>query len=209
MNYTDTDRTLALAGVFQAARLTAQLARRGMTDAPALSASLHSLFQLNPISVAEVFDGPEGVAFGLRTLIEQLDNPKQRDAELTRYTIGTIQLAVRLSKDAERQAALGQDIGDLNDRRKAFDMNDAQLYPPFADLYQRHISPLSPRIMVKGDPLHLQNPDTAARIRTALLAGVRAAHLWLQCGGSRWQLVFKRAILVSSARQLLSHAHSA
>jgi high frequency lysogenization protein len=204
MNYSDSDRTLALAGVFQAARLTDQLARRGMTDAPALSATLHSILHLNPDSVAEVFNGIEGVAFGLRTLVEQLDKPKQRDAELTRYSLGAIQLAIRLGKDAERQAALAQDIDDLNDRRKAFDMDDARLYAPLADLYQRHISPLSPRIMVKGDPLHLQNPDTAARIRTALLGGVRAAHLWLQCGGNRWQLVFKRPLLIGTAQQLLA-----
>lgn len=206
MSYTDSDRTLALAGVFQAARLTHQLARRGMTDGPALSSSLHSIFQLSPDHVIEVFGDLAGVSSGLRTLVDQLDNPKQRDAELTRYVIGVIQLAIKLGKDAQRQEALGRDIGDLDDRRKAFDMEDSQLFAPLADIYQRHLSTLSPRIMVKGEPLHLQNPDTAARIRTALLAGVRAAHLWQQCGGSRWQLVFKRAKLVTTARQLLSAA---
>jgi len=204
MSYTETDRTLALAGVFQAACLTAELARRGMSDAPALTASVHSLFRLQPDSVAAVFDGPAGANLGLRTLAEQLDDPKRRDPELSRYAIGVIQLATRLARDNERQAALGQDIGDLDDRRRAFELEDTQLYPPLAELYQRHISPLSPRIMVKGEPLHLQNPDTAARIRTVLLAGVRAAHLWLQCGGSRWQLVFRRGLLVATARRLLA-----
>jgi high frequency lysogenization protein len=203
-SYTDQDRTLALAGVFQAARLTRQLARKGMTDGPALAASLHSLFQLNPAQVADVFGGTAGVATGLRTLAEQLDSPQQRDAELTRYAIGVIQLAVKLRKDRARQAKLGQDIGDLLDRQRAFELEDNRLYAPLADIYQHNISPLSPRIMVKGEPLHLQNPDTAARIRTALLAGIRAAHLWLQCGGNRWNLVFRRARLVNTARQLLS-----
>lgn len=203
MSYTDSDRTLALSGIFQAARLTAQLARRGMTDSQPLAASVHSLFVLDPADVAEVFGGAAGVAMGLRTLIDQLDNPKQRDAELSRYAIGVIQLAVGLRKDGEGAAALARDIEDLDDRRKAFDMDDAQLYAPLADIYQRHISTKSPRIMVKGEPLHLQNPDTAARIRSALLAGIRAAHLWQQCGGSRWHLVFKRAVLVGTARELL------
>jgi high frequency lysogenization protein len=203
MSYTERDRTLAIAGVFQAARLTQQLARRGMTDAPALAASLHSIFEVTPDHVDAVFDGAQGVQLGLRTLVEQLDDPKQRDAELARYAIGVIQLAMKLRKDNERLARLGQDIGDLQDRRRAFDLEDARLYPPLAELYQQHISSMSPRIMVKGEPLHLQNPDTAARIRTALLGGVRAAILWLQCGGGRWQLVFKRAALVNTARQLL------
>lgn len=203
MSYTDSDRTLALGGIFQAARLTAQLARRGMTDSQPLAASVHSLFVLNPADVAEVFGGADGVAMGLRTLIDQLDDPKQRDAEVSRYAVGVIQLALGLRKNPERAAALAQDIEDLDDRRKAFDMEHAKLYAPLADIYQRHVSSQSPRIMVKGEPLHLQNPDTAARIRTVLLAGLRAAHLWLQCGGSRWHLVFKRARLVGTARELL------
>lgn len=204
MSYTEQDRTLALAGVFQAARLTGQLARGGMADATALTASLHSIFQTSPDSVEDVFGGKSGVQLGLRVLREQLDNPKQRDAELTRYAVGVIQLALKLGKDRERMAQLAQDISDLDDRRRAFDMEDARLYPPLAEIYQRHISSLSPRIMVKGEPLHLQNPDTAARIRTALLSGVRAAHLWLQCGGSRWHLVIKRAQLVNTAHSLLA-----
>jgi high frequency lysogenization protein len=204
MSYDDTDRTLAIAGVFQAARLTRELARRGMADAPALAASLQSIFEVNPEHVAAVFGSTAGVQLGLRTLVEQLDDPKQRDAELARYAIGVIQLAMKLRKDPQRLADLGRDIGDLQDRRHAFDLDDARVYPPLAELYQRHISSLSPRIMVKGEPLHLQNPDTAARIRTALLAGIRAAVLWLQCGGGRWQLVFKRAVLVSTARRLLN-----
>lgn len=207
MSYTDLDRTLALAGIFQAASLTAQLARTGSTDSAAYNASLHSLFIQNPSDVADVFGGSSGVAFGLKSLIQQLDNPKRRDTELSQYAIGIIQLAIQLAKDPERQAALGQDISDLDDRRKAFDMADTQLFAPLADHYQRHISTLSPRIMVKGEPLHLQNPDTAARIRCALLAGVRAAHLWQQCGGSRWHLIFKRKRLVESAEMLLKQGN--
>lgn len=206
MNYTDEDRTLALAGVFQGAQLTSKLARGGMADADALAASTASIFRLNPSSVADVFGGVSGVGSGLRCLIAQLDTPRDRDANVSRYAVGVIQLALRLHRDSELQEALGRDIGDLDDRRKAFDMDDSKLYSPLADIYQRHLSTQSPRIMVKGEPLHLQNPDTAARIRTALLAGVRAAHLWQQCGGSRWQLVFKRRLTVDTARRLLRTA---
>lgn len=204
MSYTDLDRTLALAGVFQAARLTRQLGRRGMTDASALSSSQASIFRLNPVDVADVYGGVQGVSMGLRALIDQLDTTQDRDAEISRYAVGVIQLAIKLTKDAAGQEGLGRDISDLEDRRKAFDMDDAAMFAPLADIYQRHISTLTPRIMVKGEPLHLQNPDTAARIRACLLAGIRAAHLWLQCGGSRWQLIFKRRHYVLTARELLN-----
>ena len=75
-----------------------------------------------------------------------------------------------------------------------------------AEVYQRNISTLSPRVMVTGEPLHLQNPDNQNRIRAVLLAGVRAAILWQQCGGNRWTLLFGRRRLVDAARSLLAAA---
>ena len=49
------DRTLALAGLFQAARLAQTLAREGRADEPAFAASLKSLFSFDAENVAEVY----------------------------------------------------------------------------------------------------------------------------------------------------------
>jgi high frequency lysogenization protein len=57
--------------------------------------------------------------------------------------------------------------------------------------------------MVRGEPLHLQNPDNATRIRVALLAGIRAAVLWRQTGGKKWQLLLRRRAIAASARDLV------
>ena len=74
----------------------------------------------------------------------------------------------------------------------------------FADLYLKTISTLTPRIMVSGSQLHLNNPENASRIRALLLAGVRAAILWRQSGGSRWKLLVRRNALLREARLLLA-----
>jgi high frequency lysogenization protein len=58
--------------------------------------------------------------------------------------------------------------------------------------------------MVQGDPTHLRNPETGARIRAFLLAGIRAALLWRQCGGRRRDLLLRRGRLIAAARELLS-----
>ena len=60
MNHTVAHRTLAIAGVFQAAYLVQQVARRGMASETAMTASLNSLFQLDPDNAAAVFDGIQG-----------------------------------------------------------------------------------------------------------------------------------------------------
>ena len=57
--------------------------------------------------------------------------------------------------------------------------------------------------MIKGDQTHLANPENAAKIRTLLLAGIRAALLWRQAGGNRWKLIFARGAMQKEAQGLL------
>ncbi|WP_456379619.1 high frequency lysogenization protein HflD [Thiolapillus sp.] len=201
--YTDRDHALTLGGVFQAARIAFELARYGRTDDQALEASVASLFQTSPESVQTVFGKPQSLALGLRHFITQLELPADRNPELTRYSIQLLQLGRKLFADAQKAASLGSDLEDYRSRITAFEFEKHTQYSQLAKIYQDHISGMSPTIMVQGEPLHLQNPDTAARIRCALLAGVRAAHLWYQCGGKRWHLLTRQRRLLAAAHHLL------
>jgi high frequency lysogenization protein len=58
--------------------------------------------------------------------------------------------------------------------------------------------------MVSGENSYLESPDMANKVRALLLAGIRAAVLWRQCGGSRWQLLFKRRAIIKAAETLLA-----
>jgi high frequency lysogenization protein len=70
-------------------------------------------------------------------------------------------------------------------------INSPQVIARFADIYHRTISELSPRVHVHGESTFLQQPDNVNRIRALLLAGIRAAILWQQKGGRRWQFIFQ------------------
>jgi high frequency lysogenization protein len=83
---------------------------------------------------------------------------------------------------------------------------DPSLLASLAAIYSDTVSHLSPRIIVKGEPLHLKNPDNQNRIRSNLLAGIRAAMLWRQVGGRRWQILFGQRQLLESARGYLASA---
>ena len=78
------------------------------------------------------------------------------------------------------------------------------LVEKLAELYSRTISTLTPRIMVSGEHGHLANPAIAARVRAALLAGIRSAVLWRQLGGRRWQLLLRRGRIARAAADLLT-----
>ena len=73
-------------------------------------------------------------------------------------------------------------------------------------LYSETLGTVRPRIMVQGSALHLNQPRTVARIRTLLLAAVRAAVLWRQVGGTRWSLLLARGRIGAAARRLLAQS---
>jgi high frequency lysogenization protein len=201
--YTDRDRIIALSGLFQAARLTFDIAHRGSCDALALQHSIGSLFVFNPATVPEVFGDACGVVHGARALIAQLEQPDSRHVEISHYVIALTLLCAKIEKNPRRLDALSAQLLELHNRIGRFELGDSMRHARLAEIYQDLISPMRPQIMVKGEPAYLQNPDNAARIRSALLAGIRSAMLWRQCGGKRRHLMLSRKKLVLAARELL------
>ncbi|MCU0808457.1 MAG: lysogenization regulator HflD, partial [Candidatus Contendobacter sp.] len=133
---------------------------------------------------------------------QQLEQP--RDMELTRYAVGLLGLERKLARRPELLATLRAGIEDAIRNLPHFPVGHDNTIARFADLYLNSLSTLTPRIMVNGDPVHLNNPDNANRIRALLLAGIRAAILWRQSGGGRLTLLLRRNPLLRETRRLLT-----
>ncbi len=206
-----TDRILALAGLFQAARLAQQLAREGRAEPSTLAASVQSLLIIDAPTTESVYGGAQGVRPGLELLRDKLagGNTDTNDVEIARYVIGMIHLEGQLRRRPEMQDAIRRGIEATREQMKFFEAaeNGETLHPrlveKLAELYTQTISTLTPRIMVNGEHGHLSNPLIAARVRAALFAGIRSAFLWHQLGGSRWQLLFSRKKIAGEAAQIL------
>jgi len=204
MNYTDRDRLIALAGVYQAAWCAQHIARRGMADSDAMTACIHSLFQTDSEDVDSVFGEAEAIAPGLRQFIMQLKGNGGRDIELTRYVVALLQLERKLDADPAMLQRIGEGIANAHGRLTHYHLLHGNILAQLADIYASTISTLQPRIMIRGEALHLQNPDNANKIRALLLAGIRAARLWFQVGGRRRQLLFRRRQILNAADTLLN-----
>jgi high frequency lysogenization protein len=200
---TERDRLIALAGIYQAAYLTQQIARRGMADTEALEASIYSLFQVDAASVDAVYGGTKGIACGLQQLCNHLASLNQKDMEITRYALSLINLERKLAGNQEMLQHIGEDINKVSARLEHFPMLHENIITQLANIYAETISTLQPRIMVNGEPMHLQNTENTNKIRALLLAGIRAAMLWRQCGGTRLQVLLGRRRLLQHARRLL------
>ena len=205
MKYSDEDRVIALGGIYQAARLVRDIARKGQSDSDMSRASLNSLFAFDPPSVAAVFGGERGVATGLRTLISQLEEPRDRDIEIAQYVISLIHLADKLRKQGQLEQ-IGEELSALHARIVEFDLPRPTRIAQLEHIYQQHVSSMQPQIMVRGEPLYLQNNELAAQIRAMLMSGIRAAILWRQCGGKKTQLLFSRGRIAALAREVLDRA---
>ena len=196
------DRTLALAGVFQAAVLAQRLARQGAAELGPLRSSVRSILVIDAVDTASVFGGAEGVRLGLTLVRDKLGNRVDTDdLEIARYVLALSQLQGRLRRIPQRVAQMRQRLTAIQSHATSL---GPDLYAELAAVYTEAISPLKPRIIVHGEQGHLADADIVDQVRTSLLAGIRAAFLWHQLGGRHWQLLFQRSAYVDSASRLLS-----
>ncbi|HEX7042973.1 MAG TPA: high frequency lysogenization protein HflD [Burkholderiales bacterium] len=205
------DRILALAGIFQAARLVQQLSREGRAEPQAFAASLRSVLAIDAPSTAEVYGGAGGVALGLTLVRDKLGgSAAPQDLEMAKYVIAMLQLEAALRRRPEVAQAIRAGLRTIQTQMEFFESpedDDEAVHPrlpeKLAELYTRTLSTLNPRIMVTGEQGHLANAQIAASVRAALFAGIRSAVLWRQLGGSRWQLLVSRPRLAAEAARRL------
>jgi high frequency lysogenization protein len=204
-----TDKTLALAGIFQAASLVHQLATAGEADERYVCISTGSLFTIDADDVPSVFEGVEGVFHGLEVLAGFAGNDKS-DANMLilTYVFSLMHLTHKLLGRPRLLEQLSDLVRGVQRQKDYFDSIDegagqSSLYGRFADIYSETISTMQPRIIVKGNPDFLQRDDIVNRIRTLLLAGVRSAVLWEQLGGGRLQFLLRRKKFALTAQDLL------
>ncbi|HEX7325290.1 MAG TPA: high frequency lysogenization protein HflD [Rhodanobacteraceae bacterium] len=196
-------RVLALAGIFQALSLVRDIARTGDCDAEPMEASLASVFKLEADSAAEIFGGTQGVRCGLRALIAQIEGDA-RDLPLFHMLVSVMKLERSLARHPDVDHRLGDGLQGMQRQLQHFPVTHPTIVGRLADLYCANLSGLRPRVTVVGNPLYLQQPAQAQRVRALLLAAVRAAVLWHQLGGRRRHLLLRSRREVMIARGMLT-----
>ncbi len=207
-NRTVENRAIALAGLFQAAGQVTRVAWQGRGDEAAIETSLSSLFTLDAESVGAAFGSVDLLRPGFDLLTSQLTRP--RDQELARYVVSLLHHARRFVRRPNLVAGLREGIRRAEARLDHFPVDHPNIIAGLAEIYTDTISTISPRILVKGEPEHLQRQEVADLVRALLLAGIRSAVLWQQCGGTRLSLVLSRGSIVGAANHIVERLdHSA
>ena len=195
MTHNKYDQTLALSGIYQAASLVKQIANTGKANSAHVESSLETLFRFDAGSVEEVYGSVAGVSHGVKILHQHLTDKTSRDIEITRYVVALIILEKKLSGNSVKLEEISDRLNKIESQFDFFSLCHENTFAKLGQIYKDTISTLGPKIIVTGEQPYLSNESNASKVRALLLAGIRSAVLWRQCGGSRWQqLMFTRVI---------------
>lgn len=199
------EQLIALGAVFEAAFLVDKIAKSGQVSEAPLGCMLGSLLVRDPQNTLEVYGGDDlNLRDGYRALVSALErDPSTLQRDSLRYALALLGLERKLAKRDDMLQIMGSRLDQIQQQVQHFGLVHDNVIAACGGLYQDTLSTFSQRIQVQGDMRHLQQPSNAAKIRALLLTGIRAARLWRQLGGHRWQLVFSRGKLLNELRPLL------
>lgn len=212
------NRTLALAGVFQAAQLTHMTALAGTQQSNAegftfyfeqlVKASLNirpTAKDTNKLNPLDLFGNFNSLMLGLKNLEESIDHPfsthprskipKLPQAKLvTTYAMSLLQIEKKIYSNPVFVEKIAQSQQRILQQLSFFDQN--YLHPSIiANLAQTYLdtaAQIEPRILVRGNPEAFKDAQHTNRIRALLFTGLQMAHLWRQLNGRSRQLIFSK-----------------
>ena len=198
------DQTLSLAGIYQAASLVKQIANTGKANTAHIESSLETLFRFDVGSVDEVYGSIAGVSHGIKILHQHLVDRSSRDIEITKYVLSLIMLEKKLSATPAMLDEISERLNKIESQFDFFSLSHDNTFAKLGQIYKDTISTLGPKIIVTGEQPYLSSESNASKVRALLLAGIRSAVLWRQCGGSRWQFLFGRRAYITECENILA-----
>ncbi|MES0327424.1 MAG: DUF489 family protein, partial [Gammaproteobacteria bacterium] len=127
-----------------------------------------------------------------------------RNLEVTKYAISMIALEKKLSANPKMLEQVTEGLNEIQKSMEFFSLMHENVFAKLGGLYKDTISTLQPKIVVQGERAYLSNESNANKVRALLFAGIRAAVLWRQCGGSRWHILLGRKKYLNECQYLLT-----
>lgn len=210
-------QSTALAAVFQGAYLVQQLARTGDCDQEALRLLIKSLAIDTPNNVQDIY--PEkSLTIGYKAIINcinyktddntatTISEKTKRSLEVIKYVYSFIVIEKQIRKNTELMNAISNDIENVKNfaRQNNKLVLDEEVLQRLADIYISKISNSQNfKILIFGSKLYLSQEHIQAKIRSIILAALRATSIWRSNGGNRLKLYFQRKKLLSYCSNIL------
>ena len=199
-----TNQVIALAGIAQSVALVHELATTGKADSQGLETAVSCLLKTESDSVLDVYGNDlANLKIGLNHLKSQLTGYEIAYPDQARYAASLVFLEQQLSEAPSMLKTISAGLERAQSQTQHFSLTHENVLANLGNLYVQTVSKFQPRIMINGVPDYLSRPEVADKIRTCLLAGIRSAMLWKQCGGRRWKFLIFRKRTVTEVERLL------
>jgi high frequency lysogenization protein len=202
-------RAIAFAALVQSAYLVDGLARKGSLDDEDFETAVKSILTENTEVPEAVYGGLRRLHTGLHLGMRLLRGGELSQARaIVSYGTSLMRLERSLSRSPQTLAQVAAGITRARSQGDYFgSITHPNLVANLASLYGETLSTIKPRIIVQGKAEHLSQSTNTNKVRTLLLAGIRAAHLWRVSGGRRLHLILGRRRLLAEMDALLKESH--
>jgi high frequency lysogenization protein len=196
--------TIALAGIAQALSLVKELAQTGKVTEDAFQICIQSIFKTDPENATIVFGETMNLKLGLEKLLELYSSTSAVNRATIRQALAIMELQKKISRSPSVIAALKQKIKQAKKQVEYFSLTHPTVLANLGDTYLNAIHAFGFRFLIVGNQRFLSVHENIDKIRTLLLAAIRASVLWRQMGGSRLQLFFSRKKIKASTEKILT-----
>ncbi|MGL4668564.1 MAG: high frequency lysogenization protein HflD [Saezia sp.] len=199
------DQTVYLAAVHTAACQVEKLAHQGQLDEDILECLIQSLLVIDPPHAVAAYGGSDRLLkSGYELMVNIMNKTAQDHPDALRYTLMLLMLERKLINNPKMMQTIGDRLENIREKAQQYGIQHDYVINACGKLYEDTVSQCGVRIMVTGEPHFLQCSGTPEKIRTLLLAGIRAAMQWQYCGGRRWRLLILRRQTLAPAQDRLA-----
>lgn len=202
------DQLLALAALIQAVSFASELAMDGTCDILSAQHLIAAIYVFDTPSTEKLYPARQ-LTIGLQAF-NQLFTPneslKARQQSLARYVVKLNNLAKKLYRQPTIMTELATRIQQATVQRDFFANEPDRALESLSGIYLWLAHAVKVDFKILGQSQYLHDHQRVNRIRALLLAGVRAAVLWQQLGGTAWQLWWRRKTYLQLSQQLLTNS---
>jgi len=196
-------QVVGMAGAVGAVQQALEIARQGRANPAMSQIVIEGALRIDAEDAPAVYGGVQPMRPLLRALREFMQS-KERDPILVRTLVTLMQLERTFSARPDLAVQVTEGVKGTRAHVERPEGSHLDAVPRLGELYAGTVSQLMPRIMIPGDPSLLARADVVTAVRAHLLAALRGAVLWRQCGGNRINVWFSWNALLAECDRMLA-----